>query len=283
MKKTLPNRFIAPRLRGRTGNMLFQIAHAYTQSLKNNIDLLVPANDSSSSNKISTIFRNLNFDLNSTHNLEIEHKVVTAPFHYNEINTIFDKTVIFEGWYQSEKYFEDHASEVRNLFAPSDAFKNEAYSIYPFLKDKTVAALNVRRGDYLEPAQSVNHPVVSLGFIKEAYKKLPPHDVLLVMSDGIEWCKENLNFPNMVFSDNSKFWDDRGVWLLSLCDHFIISNSTFSWWGAWLSRNESKTVIAPSTWFGPGLKDLKTDDLYCSGWIKIPTEYRDGYIELKSI
>ena len=113
----------------------------------------------------------------------------------------------------------------------------------------------------------------------EAYKHLPPHDKLLIMSDDIEWCKQNINLPNVVFSDNSKFWDGTGLWLLSLCHHFIISNSTYSWWGAWLSRNNNKTIISPSTWFGPDINE-NTSDIYCNGWIKIPTKYSEGKIIL---
>ena len=89
----------------------------------------------------------------------------------------------------------------------------------------------------------------------------------------------NINLPNMVFNDNSKFWDEEGIWLLSLCHHFIISNSTFSWWGAWMSRNPNKIVISPSTWFGPGVKE-DPKDIWCDGWIKILTKYDNGFIVL---
>ena len=119
--------------------------------------------------------------------------------------------------------------------------------------------------------------MVSLDYIRAAFKYLPKHDKVLVMSDDVEWCKENIKLPNVIFSDNSKFWDEYGIWLLSMCHHFIISNSTFSWWGAWLSDYKDKVVITPSTWFGPNV-EYKSDDIYCKDWIKIPTEYKDGRI-----
>jgi hypothetical protein len=84
-------------------------------------------------------------------------------------------------------------------------------------------------------------------------------------------------FGNIIF--NEKYWDCEALWLLSLCDHFIISNSTFSWWGAWLSRSDNKIVISPSTWFGPDVAE-DSKDIWCDSWIKIPTYWDDGFIKL---
>jgi hypothetical protein len=56
---------------------------------------------------------------------------------------------------------------------------------------------------------------------------------------------------------------------MSICNDNIICNSTFSWWGAWLNKNENKQVIIPSNWFGPKLKNHNTNDLYCDGWKKM--------------
>ena len=103
----------------------------------------------------------------------------------------------------------------------------------------------------------------------------------MVVSDDIEWCKENIKLPNVIFNDNNKYFNHEALWLLSLCDHFIISNSTFSWWGAWLSRSDNKIVISPDTWFGPDIKD-NPKDIWCEDWIKIPTKWVDGFLQLKN-
>lgn len=270
--------YISCAMQGRTGNLMFQLAHAYAKSLEYNRQLILYKNELSISHLQHTLFRKLNFS-NSCLSCDSNAKIIQGSFHFSDIIPYDKSPTIFLGYYQSEKYFKKYTEAIRDLFSPPPEFFDKVYHEYPFFETDIVATINVRRGDYLEPLQSVNHPVISLDYINEAYKSLPPHDKLLVMSDDIEWCQDNINLPNVVFNDNSKFWNEEGLWLLSLCNHFIISNSTFSWWGAWLSRSLNKTVISPSTWFGPGVKE-NPNDIWCDGWIKIPTKYDNGFIVL---
>jgi hypothetical protein len=255
---------------------MFQIAHAYAKSLEYNRQFLLPENEFPLPNLKNTLFRKLEFDSSvSTYGNES----IQGKFYFEKLPPNDNHPTIFSGYYQSEKYFKKHTEAIKSLFSYPLEFIDKVYNEYPFFQNSTVAAINVRRGDYLHSDQSFNHPSISLEYINEAYKYLPQHDVLLIMSDDIEWCKENINLPNMVFNDNSKFWNEEGIWLLSLCDHFIISNSTYSWWGAWMSRNTNKVVVSPSTWFGPGVKE-DPQDIWCENWIKIPTKYDNGFIIL---
>jgi hypothetical protein len=188
-----------------------------------------------------------------------------------------DKPTAFIGWFQTEKYFIKYNEIIKDLFSPTLEFVNKALNDFTFLNDSVVGAINVRRGDYL--TQPRRHPVVTIDYINEAYKQLPYCDKIIVLSDDIEWCKENIKLPKLVFVENYR--DCDALWLLSLCDHFIISNSSFSWWGAYLSRTDNKVVISPETWFGPDVTD-DPKDIWCDGWIKIPTIWKDGFIELKN-
>ena len=91
---------------------------------------------------------------------------------------------------------------------------------------------------------------------------------LVVFSDDIDWCKKNLSHlnDNIVFVEGNKDYED--LFMMSYCDHNIISNSSFSWWSAWLNFNPHKMVIAPKNWFGPmGPKDVQ--DLIPESFIKI--------------
>jgi hypothetical protein len=254
---------------------MFQIAHGYAKALEFNRQFVVPYQESTSSHLENTLFRKIPFSIKtSTQSFDV--KTIWGKFNFEELHPSENTPTAFAGWYQSEKYFKKFKEPVIDLFSPPISFLNKVFQIYPFFRNRIVAAINVRRGDYL--TQPNRHPVVSKEYIENAYQRLPFHDKLLVVSDDIEWCKDNLKLPNTVFNDNSIFWDAEALWLLSLCDHFVISNSTFSWWGAYLSRSEDKTVIAPETWFGPEIQE-PTQDLYCDDWIKLKTYYQDGQIK----
>jgi hypothetical protein len=267
-----PN-YIAPRLQGRTGNLMFQIAHAYTKALEYDRQFIVPSQESSTGHLEKGLFRKFDFRIQKIPEPS-RSKHIWGPFTHGPIEPpSTDQPTIYAGWYQSEKFFGKYKEVIKDAFSAPPEFIAKAFADYPFLATHRVAAINVRRGDYL--TQPRRHPVVTHGYIDKAINKLPYHDIKLVVSDDIEWCKKNLPYEGMVFAEN--YYDQDAMWLLSLCDHYVISNSTFSWWGAWLSRNKDKVVISPSTWFGP---DVAEDprDIWCDDWIKIPTKWDNGYI-----
>lgn len=270
----LQSNYITSRLVGRTGNMMFQLAHGLVKSIKYNRQFVAPSLDSSSQHLEDNLFKKINFLPFKTDKL-LNVKHIGCTFEYSQAIPDDNLPTVFTGWFQSEKFFEGYTEFIKDVFSPPLEFISNVLLDYPFINNTIVAAINIRRGDYL--TQPTRHPVLSLDYIKEAYKNLPYHDYLLIMSDDMEWCRQNIDLPKSIFVDTNKYWDEKGIWLLSLCDHFVISNSTFSWWGAWLSRTPDKTVIAPSTWFGPDIKE-NTNDIFCENWIKVPSYFSEGKI-----
>jgi hypothetical protein len=97
-------------------------------------------------------------------------------------------------------------------------------------------------------------------------KKVGMDKKFLIFSDDIQWCKQNFpEMKNFVYIEGQKDYED--FLLMSLCNHNIICNSSFSWWAAWINQNSNKIVIAPKKWFGPAYSHFDTKDLYCDGWI----------------
>ena len=97
----------------------------------------------------------------------------------------------------------------------------------------------------------------------------------MIASDDLEWCKENLHLPNPYFLEGYK--PEEQLWILSICHNFVLSNSSFSWWAAYLCRHADKIVIAPETWFGPECSS-QWSNMYCKGWIILPTYFENGKI-----
>ena len=95
----------------------------------------------------------------------------------------------------------------------------------------------------------------------------PDTEIFVVFSDDIKWCKENFIGNNFYFVENEK--DYIEMYLMSSCNNNIISNSSFSWWSAWINENENKKIIGPKNWFGPSLSNISDRDIIPLEWIKI--------------
>ena len=89
-----------------------------------------------------------------------------------------------------------------------------------------------------------------------------------IFSDDIAWIKDNLttNSDTVYVDHNSGKQSYNDMYLMSLCQHHIIANSSFSWWGAWLGTNVKKIVIAPKQWF---VNDTVTNDLIPKSWLRL--------------
>ncbi|WP_100637681.1 alpha-1,2-fucosyltransferase [Marinomonas sp. ef1] len=186
-----------------------------------------------------------------------------------------NKGVYLDGYWQSDLYFKGYEDVIRSDFQFQGMLDTVNSLLKQHIESCNSISLHIRRGDYLSNPNSANiHGVCPLSYYENAISYMNEKvdsPVYFVFSDDPEWVKDNLKFSNssIFYLENNKGENSyKDMWLMSLCDHNIIANSTFSWWGAWLNANSDKIVISPSKWFqSPELQEL-TADLYCSGWIK---------------
>jgi hypothetical protein len=255
---------------GRLGNQMFQYAAAKAQSLRLNVDCYLPDH--------TAIKQDGCFDY--TNNKWIQYKLdlydcfnITAPLlnqtetnSYIESNFSYETLILevsdntaIEGYFQSYKYFEDCKDVIFKEFTFKDEILNKCKA--EVSKYTNPVAIHIRRGDQVAHPNMWN---VSLEYIQAALEQFSDEEyTFLIFSDDIEWCKQV--FPEgVVFMEGNNQYED--LCLMSLCNHNVISNSSYSWWAAYLNINANKKVVVPSNWFIPA-KSLT--DLYLSEWIQI--------------
>lgn len=158
----------------------------------------------------------------------------------------------FEGFWQSEKYFESIANEVREAFAfRKDLLNEPTGELAKKLQNANCVSVHVRRGDYLLLDDYLGLCSIEYYFHALEYvKKNLDNPLFVFFSDDMSWVKEYLPVEDAIYVDwnqGENSWQD--MYLMSQCKHNIIANSSFSWWGAWLNSNKDKMVVAPSKWF----------------------------------
>jgi hypothetical protein len=181
------------------------------------------------------------------------------------------KSVYLVGYWQSERYFKDIEPLLRREFTFKTAQDAKNTQTASLIQSVQAVSVHIRRGDYVaDPRTHEYHGLVPLEYYHVAADKIA-HAVtdprFFVFSDEPEWAQEHLklNYPItfMMHNGQGKHYED--LRLMSLCKHHIIANSSFSWWGAWLSINPDKLVFAPTRWFN----QLDTQDLIPETWHKI--------------
>lgn len=172
-------------------------------------------------------------------------------------NNFFDESVLskkyrllyFDGYWQDKKYADWMRENVPGLYNPQTSVPEVIQKYEALLQEKHTVSVHIRRGDYLLP-QNAHLNVCTKEYYQNALSLTDAKDTtFVVFSDDIEWVKENLDFGEKAIYVNdegvSPYWD---IYLMSKCNNHIISNSTFSWWGAFMNPSKNKTVIAPAKW-----------------------------------
>jgi hypothetical protein len=135
-------------------------------------------------------------------------------------------------------------------------------------------AIHIRRGDYVGSVHDVTTPKYFTDAVKFIAAKLSPEKaVFFVFSNGMEWSRkilEGLDEKFVFVENNDNDSGEADMFLMSRCAHFVISNSSFSWWPAWLSRRSAdKIVVAPNVWLsGERVSDRLS--MLSEGWLAMP-------------
>lgn len=199
--------------------------------------------------------------------------IVEKHFHFDPSILQLGDNCYLQGFWQTEKYFLDVADTIRQeltLTTPLDAENKKAIKL---ITDTTSVGLHIRRGDYVTHAEaSKHHGTCSLAYYQEAITHLAttiPDFEIFIFSDDPQWAKDNLKLahPTHLMTHNGPNRGYEDMRLLSNCKHFIIANSTFSWWGAWLSTHPHKQIVAPKKWFAGSTSD--TSDLIPASWTRL--------------
>ena len=259
---------------GRFANQMFQ--YASLKGIARNIgaDICIPnykdVVDDGIGNKLRTelfdsFVLNVNIGLfNNGHAPTVSERF----FHFDEeLFNLCPDHVSLQGYFQTEKYFKHIEDEIREDFTFKDEILKPCKEM--ILSVDNPISLHVRRTDYL--TNSENHFNLPLEYYEAALKQFDPDRNVIVFSDDPIWCQEQDLFSDDRFMVSENTDNRVDLCLMSLCDDFIIANSSFSWWGAWLSQNKSKRVIAPFQWFGKTgyTKNHDTKDLIPDDWTRI--------------
>jgi hypothetical protein len=181
--------------------------------------------------------------------------------------------VYLDGYWQSWKFFDNIQEVIRSEFTLKETLSKESRILENQIKNMTAVGVHVRRGDYVSnPITSHYHGTCGVDYYRQAVSKITeransPH--FFIFSDDPEWAKNNLSFMDRltIVKRNGDQKDYEDLYLLSLCQYFILANSSFSWWAAWLSSKPHQNVIAPRQWFAA--ENMNMDDLLLEGWQRI--------------
>ncbi len=295
----MSERTVYVRLKGGLGNQLFQYATAYALAKRKNCALKVELEYFLRDPKREYELDTFGIDVTKATASEVEHfgvdqkwrriigrKIgrrqaflpkglyVEPHFHFAPDVALLDPPVLIDGYWQSERYFSDVTDEIRAMFAlpqePSPDF---------LAKQEKIAGLNTSISVHVRRHHSYKSDSKTIGNCTPDYYQRAVRHMLtaypgatcVIFSDDPQYAGDMLSFAGdriVIDGDWAKPADD--ICLMAGCDHHIIANSSFSWWGAWLNQQSDKTVIAPRFWFSHQyLLKHSTYDLHPDAWFTL--------------
>jgi hypothetical protein len=260
---------------GRLGNQLFQIASTIGLARLKGLEPRLPVWD------YAPVF-SIPEALFESYDDELRMNVTDCAVELDERERIY---------LQNVQYFDHVKDEIRQIFSPSlaaqEIIRPSTEVLKEISRDNSILSLHVRRGDILSHPEY--HPVRSIQYYADALKEVSNYGSVAVFSDDVDWCARvlapkldlNVSFygsgvsrspmPDQYEKDGPIDWQD--LFLMNMCSSHIISNSTYAWWGAYLSEDDHP--VYPSNWFGRELREqARPKLLFPSSWKQVhdPTQ-----------
>jgi hypothetical protein len=263
---------------GRMANQFFAISSAYGIAKKAGRRLVIPEW------KYSPYFNML--DIRELRRVDFGSEHGEQGFHYHgdyfqELCEKAGSSIKISGYLQSEKYFEHCKEDIKKMFSFKEDFKRRLTEKYAEVFTKPVIAVHVRRGDYVGNPNYYNLPIeYYLHALEHNFPNWSSDFNIFVFSDDVHYCKAYLDTDGVFFSEGQSEVED--MCLMSLCNHFILSNSSYSWWGAWLGEKEGTIVVTPNHMFAGDLfKSHNINDFWPTRWRVF--EHEDRRFDLKDV
>lgn len=209
----------------------------------------------------------------------IIRRLNTNELFYKEVGFGFDSAIFslepplhLSGYWQSWKYFESISLQLQEEIATPRNLSIASSAILFKIESCDAICVHIRRGDYISNSMANQfHGVCDLDYYDSSVEYLAaplknPH--VFIFSDDPAWVGENFfpKVPYTIVDINSPEQAHQDLWLMASCKHYVIANSSFSWWAAWLSKYDTKKVICPKNWFADFRIDTK--DLIPPSWIR---------------
>ncbi|WFS09119.1 alpha-1,2-fucosyltransferase [Methylobacterium sp. 391_Methyba4] len=199
-------------------------------------------------------------------------------FHFDALAHTHSQSIRYRGYWQSPLYFSAVADRIRTDFQLRLAWPETYQSISNEIQNVESVGVHVRRGDYANnQTTQAFHGLAAPDYFRQAVDMMRDelgNPRFYFFSDDIEWCRGKFEGLDVVFVDIPEEREESGLkacrdlHLMSRCRHNILSNSSFSWWSAWLCDKPDKIVIAPNPWFATA--GLDTQDLIPANWRSLP-------------
>jgi hypothetical protein len=284
---------ISINIQGGLGNQLFMVFATFAYSIQYNSRVIFPYHQGdrkrvtywdnffNAIDKYTTRHPDNQIEVNSFENFN------EPTFMYRALPDFGDKHILLQGYYQSHKYFEAYKNEIYQIIELPDK-KQNICNTHSQLFDKPNACIHFRLGDY--KYVRYYHPVMNYEYYEAAiahvFEKKPEIQRILYLceKEDNEYVESQIKkleakFPSLEFvkvDDSLPDYDQ--LLIMSCCDHNIMANSTFSWWGAYLNDNPDKIVCYPSVWFGQYYEHTHDfSNMMADDWVKIvssPVHYK---------